>query len=249
MEPFTLLVASGLRTRLDSLEMLANNLANLSTPGFKLDREFYSVFITQTALANVTPDPTSWPGLMPVLQRQYTDFRQGELQQTGSPLDLALAGPGFFTVQGPQQQLYTRNGHFSLSPNGTLVTAEGYPVLLEDGSPVTIPPGAEIKIAQDGTVTAGGLHVGRLLLVDFPDKSVLVKVGYSYFRNLNPTVEPQPANQVRVHQGMLEASNVNPAVGMVRLIEVMRQFEMLQRALLAHKDVNRRALQELSRIE
>jgi flagellar basal-body rod protein FlgF len=125
MDPISAAVASGMRARLDSLDMLANNIANTSTAGYKVDREFYSLYRDAEAEDGM---------LSPVIEKPWTDFSQGTLQVTGRPLDLALNGKGFFAVNSPSGTLYTRNGSFQVAPSGDVVTAEGYSVRLEGGA-------------------------------------------------------------------------------------------------------------------
>src|ERR1043166_3009241 len=113
MDPFTAIAASGLRSRLESLDLLANNIANASTGGYKADREFYSLYASNEAADS---DSVS---TMPVIESQWTDHSQGELRQTGNVLDVALAGKGFLEVIGPSGPLYTRNGNLRLDANGS----------------------------------------------------------------------------------------------------------------------------------
>jgi flagellar hook-basal body protein len=120
MDPITAIAASGLRARMESLDMLANNVANAGTGGYKADREFYSLYVSPEA-ADADPAAT-----MPVIERTWVDHSQGTLHATGNPLDLALSGKGFFAVNGPGGPLYTRNGNFRLAPDGRLTTSEGY---------------------------------------------------------------------------------------------------------------------------
>ena len=122
MDPLPSAAASGIRARLESLDMLANNIANSSTPGFKADREFYGLYLSAEA-AN-SPSGTS-PTSLPVIERQWTDFTQGSLMPTGNPLDLALSGPGFFVAQSPSGPVFTRDGSFRLSLRGELITQDG----------------------------------------------------------------------------------------------------------------------------
>src|SRR2546423_11402769 len=121
MDPMTAIAASGLRARMESLDLLANNVANAATGGYKADREFYSLYVAPEA-ANAE-DP---PATMPVIERPWVDHAQGTLHATGNPLDFALSGSGFFAVNGPSGPLYTRNGNFRVSAYGKLVTANGY---------------------------------------------------------------------------------------------------------------------------
>ena len=128
MDPLYTTAASGLRSRLESLELLSNNLANTNTPGYKKDSEFYGLYRSQ--IMNEDPDGADpvTPSL-PFIERPWTDFRQGTIERTGNSGDLALSGQGFFAVQSPGGVLYTRNGHFQMSTDGQLQTAEGYALL------------------------------------------------------------------------------------------------------------------------
>src|ERR1700691_3247989 len=132
MDSLTAMAASGMRARMESLDLLANNIANASTGGYKADREFYSLYAAADAEAD---NGTT----MPVIQRQYTDLSQGMLQATGNSLDVALSGAGFFAVQGPSGPLYTRNGNFRLASDGKLISAEGDPVTATGGVALTLP--------------------------------------------------------------------------------------------------------------
>lgn len=249
MDPLTISAASGLRARMESLDMLANNLANSATSGYKGDHESYGLYAGSESSAELDGqlDPTR-PGTLPVIERLWTDFSQGLLQSTGNAFDLALAGKGFFVVTGPSGSLYTRNGSFHADEQGRLVSAEGYPLQSEGGTPLQLDPAKPAEVALDGTVLQGGQPVGRLQLAGVQDQGSLAKVGHSYFRMLDPTAKPSPAKDVQIHQGKLENSNVSPAESAVRLVSVMRQFEMLQRAISLGAEMNRKAVEEVARV-
>jgi len=230
---------------MEALDMLSNNLANATTGGYKLDREFYSLFSSDEDLG-INDEGT--PAKLPVIQSQWTDFSQGILTPTGGPLDVALAGFGFFKVKGPSGPLYTRNGSFQISSAGVLTTQEGYPVLGVDGQPIMTQSESPIQISPDGTITQDDMPLGQLAVMDFKDRSVLGKQSGSYFTNLNPKVEPQAATEVTVEQGKIENSNVATAESAVRLVGLMRQFEMLQKAITVTSDMNKQALQEVAKV-
>lgn len=244
MDALSIAAASGLRSRMDSLEMLANNLANSSTDGFKLDREGYGLYLAPEAATNDGNMPTE----VPVIERHWTDYAQGVLRPTGSAWDLALSGKGFFTVNGPNGPLYTRNGSFRLSKSGEVTTSEGYPLRTRNGATLRLTSSEPPEVARDGTVRQGGQLVGQLDLVEFRNSSGLSKEGATYFRSPDPRQGPVAASAVEVHQGKLEGSNVNAAEGAVRLIGVMRQFEMLQKAITLGADMNRKAVEEVARV-
>jgi flagellar basal-body rod protein FlgF len=241
MDALTSTAASGLRSRMESLDVLANNLANTETGGYKSDREFYNLYVAPEAQAD--PQLT-----MPVVESAWTDFSQGALRTTGGPLDLALSGKGFFSVDAPGGPLYTRQGSFQLSPAGVLVTSDGYPVRLSGGGPLQSQSGANFEVAPDGTVSQQGQVLGKLDLVSFPGQNALLKRGNTYFRPADPSVLPVPATAVEVQQGKLETSNVGTAESAVRLVSVMRQFEMLHKAVSIGDDMNKKAVEEVARI-
>lgn len=241
MDPLTAAAASGLRARMQSLDMLANNLANAETGGYKTDREFYDLYLSPEA----GESGTQWQGTLPVVEKPWTDFSQGTLRPTGAPLDLAISGEGFFTVDGPAGALYTRNGNFRLTRAGQLVTADGYPVRMAGRAQVRIQGTGPVEVASDGTVRQDGQSLGRLEIVKFQDSGAIFKQGASYFRSVQ---NPVPAAAAEVHQGKLESSNVTAAESAVRLVSVMRQFEMLQKAVTIGTQMNRSSVQEVARV-
>jgi len=244
MDPLTAAAASGLQARLDSLDLLANNLANASTGGYKADREFYSTYFSPDATGL---DPTV--GDSPVVEKRWTDFTQGPLLATGNPTDLALSGAGFFAVNGPRGALYTRNGSFRISSQGRLVTAEGYTVRLTTGQPLEAQQGAPLQISADGQVAQNGVPLGQLSLVNFKTPSDLTKSVGTYFENPDPkAMPPVAAAGVEVAQGKIESSNAQPAESAARLVMLLRHSEMLEHAVKIGADMNRQAVEEVARI-
>jgi flagellar basal body rod protein FlgG len=227
---------------MESLDLLANNVANGSTGGYKADREFYSLYTAPEAW-----DPAS-SMTMPLIERPWLDLSQGVIHPTGNPLDVALSGPGFFSVSGPSGPLYTRNGNFHLSADGTLSTADGYPVRASGGAPITLDPSRPVEILSDGTVNQAGNVAGQLELAAFDNSAGLTKQGANYFRVKDPGVQPSAAADVSVQQGHLEASNTGTAEGAVRLVSVMRQFEMLQKAAGLAAQMNQQAIEQVARV-
>jgi flagellar basal-body rod protein FlgF len=245
MDPLTAAAAAGLQARMDSLDLLANNLANTSTSGYKADREFYSTYLSVDAINN--PDPAV--GDSPVVERHWTDFAQGSLTSTGNPTDLALSGRGFFAVNGPKGTLYTRNGGFQVTPQGTLATGEGYPVRLSDGQALTLDPNSALVVGASGTVSQNGAALGQLQIVDFAEPNLLEKSVGTNFQSPDPQkVAPQAATSVQVAQGKLESSNVSSAESAARMVMLLRHFEMLQRAVKIGADMNRQALEEVAKV-
>jgi flagellar basal body rod protein FlgG len=229
---------------MESLDMLANNLANTATVGYKGDREFYGLYISAEARPGASPGSVA---ALPTIERLWTDFSQGTLVSTGNPSDLAITGRGFFSVNGPAGPLYTRNGSFQRSPAGVLTTMEGYPVRLAGGATIQTTSANPIEVSSDGSVRQDGAVLGQLEIVDFPDLTALSKQGASYFVSRTGAA-PSPAAGYGVRQGRLESSNVASAEGAVRLVNVIRQFEMLQKAIAIGAEMNRRAVEEVARV-
>jgi flagellar basal-body rod protein FlgF len=240
MDPLTATAASGLRVRMELLDLLGNNAANASTSGYKADGPYYSLYVAQEAQDN---DPLS---TMPIIERSWTDYAQGSLRTTGNSLDLALAGKGFFSVEGPSGPLYTRNGNFRLDSGGRLVTADGYAVHGVAGA-LTLDASSPVEISTGGEITQAGQPVGKLAVADFPPAD-LAKQGANYFRTLDPNQAPGAAAGASVVQGKLEDSNAGAAEGAVRLVGVMRQFEMLQKAAQIGNDMGKQAIEQVARV-
>ena len=142
---------------MQSLDLLANNLANSATAGFKRDQEFYGLFTSDEA-SGAADAPAS---ALPTIQSQWTDFSQGDLQVTGNPMNVALSNSGFFVVKGPNGTLYTRNGSLQVLPSGALATADGYPLTTPAGGTIQVSSSQPIEISTDGTVKQGGNFSGN----------------------------------------------------------------------------------------
>ena len=246
MDGLTTSAASGLRARMESLEMLANNIANATTAGFKADREFYSLYTSAEAAGAVASGNSPRAESLPDIERQWTDYSQGTLTPTGNSLDIALEGRGFLTVDGPNGQLLTRSGSLKMSTNGELQTQEGHRVRSDEGKPIRLDPTQEVVISPQGGIFQQGTMVARLGLMESANPQALVKRGATYFQ-INDAASLKPATPA-VHQGRLEGANFAPAEAAVRLIHVMRQFEMLQRAVTLGSEMNRKSVEDVARI-
>jgi flagellar basal-body rod protein FlgF len=242
MNPALLTAAAGMRARMETLDVIGNNIANAGANGFKADQEFYRLF--DAARSRSGQGATGRPE-MPFIEGSRTDFRQGPLQSTGSTLDVALSGPGFLVVQTPQGELYTRNGSLQLDAQGTLRTSDGLPVLGADRQPIVLPREGELEISKNGAIEVGGLEVGQLLVGEFAQPRALKKVGHTLFQ-LQPGIEPAPAALTTVQQGSLEGANVNVPESAVRLIAASRHFDLLRRtASLVGDEMEGQAVQRL----
>jgi flagellar basal-body rod protein FlgF len=218
---------AGLRARTQALEVVAHNLANLTTTGFRAEDTTFRSLLAGNARVNgnVLNQAVNNFG---VLGGSRIDLRSGNVETTGNPLDLALDGSSFFVVQCGSETLYTRNGNFRVSTSGQLTTSDGNPVLGEQG-PIMVPSG-RLAVGNDGTISVDGAIAGKLRLAAFAPGSDLTAVGSSYYAAPKAAVIRSAADTV-VRQGMLESANVNPVAATVSLITVQREAEMLQRAL------------------
>ena len=242
MDGISISAASGMQARLQSLEMLANNLANIETGGYKADREFYSLYTGEDA----SSDPqTGDVSTLPVIESQWIDQAQGVLRQTSNPLDFAIDGDGMFAVQTPAGVRYTRNGAFRLSRTGALTMGDGNPLRAVGGGQILTQSGLPIQVLPDGTVQQAGQTVGQLELASF-DPRALAKAGLNYFEPV-PGATAKPATG-SVLQGKAEQSNVGTAESSIRLVALMRQFEMLQKAMNLGNELNQRAIEEVARV-
>lgn len=213
-------------------DVVANNLANVNTVGFKRDVPFIE-YLKEGAKAQL---------------KVQADFQDGTLRNTGNQLDLALQGPGFFTVSVNDQVAYTRDGHFSIDEEGFIITNEGNKVLGEGGwinvSEDGLTPG-EIIVNKTGELYINDQYVDTLRITDFDSYQRLKKIGANLFTNNSASV--RPAEQFSIWQGYLEDSNVDPIKEMVNLIEIQRQYESSQRALRTLDSIQGRAVNDVGR--
>lgn len=231
-----------MRARMESLEMLANNLANVETGGFKADREFFSIYTGDDA----TADPqTGDIQDLPLIEAHWTDLSQGNLINTTNPLDFAIDGDGLFSIQTGGGVRYTRNGNFRIAATGVLTSSDGSPVRARGGGVIQLQPGIPVEVFADGTVQQSGQPVGQLELSAF-DRGGMNKNGANYFVPLDGATA-KPATGAVV-QGKLEQSNVGAAESSVRLVAIMRQFEMLQKAMNIGNELNRKAIEEVAKV-
>jgi len=245
MDPLTTAAASGIRARIESLDMLANNIANASSPGFKADREFYSVYMSSEA--EDSPDGPR-PALLPVIETKWTDFSQGVLTATSNPLDLAINGKGFFVANSGVTPVFTRDGSLRLSPQGQLETLDGYAIQDRDGKPIHLDSSKPVEVGPDGMVRQDGQDISRIAVVDFKDPAALAKRGSNYFETDLSSMPPVPVAQASLAQGRLEAANAQPAESAVRLVNILRQFESLQKAMTIGAEMNRQAVEEVAKV-
>lgn len=216
------------------LDALANNIANQTTVGFKAKRILFREYLSEK---KATDDPFKRDPQVSLVQASagFTDFSDGALKSTGSPLDVAIVGEAFFVVKTAAGERYTRDGAFKLDGAGRLVTSGGDPVLTTSG-PITLSPqDGEAWIAADGTVLTAKGPRGQLRLVRFADPQTLRAEGGNLFGSSRQPTEIR-ADQVRLAAGVLETSNVQPALEMSRVMEVTRAYDFVASAVMKSKD-------------
>lgn len=212
------------------MQVVANNIANAATTGFRQEGLVFSEHVKQVE---------GGPSLsMASASARHTSMAQGGLTQTGGLLDLAIEGEGFFLIETPQGERLTRSGHFSTSAAGELVTADGHRVLDAGGAPVFLPPDATgLAFSSDGTLSASGVPLAQIGIVRPVDPTTMTREGGVLFK---ADAGVEPAENSRVFQGFLEASNVDPISQIARMIEVQRAYEMGQ-SLMEREDERIRA--------
>jgi len=235
---------SGLKAQMDALDMLANNLANVSTSGFKEQKAFFTALNLALGGANA-PQLDSAINTHEVLAESALNLTSGSLVETRRNLDLALVGNGFLTVETPAGVRYTRNGSLMTDARSVLCTSEGLPVLGTRGR-IVLGPG-KVDINEDGEILVDGARVDRLQLAAFDDPASLIPEGSSLLTPARSGQASKPASGVTVKQGFLEQSNVNPVLATVRMVEIMRRFEAIQKSIsLMFNDMDSKALEKLS---
>ena len=227
------------------LAVLANNLSNMNTVGFKREQAFRLSGLKEN------PEQTSISGkpqiFFPILPfGTKTDFSPGPLKDTGNALDLSLDGNGFFCIETPEGIQYTRKGNFTLNESGELVTQEGLLVLGEGGN-IEI-DGKSVVVDAEGNVSVDGNPVDTIKIVDFPQPYALEKAGNSLFALADPDIAENEAEEVKVRQGFVEFSNVEAIRVMTEMIEVLRGYESYQKIIQSIHDVSSKAINDVGRL-
>ena len=198
------------------MDVIATNLANLETAGFKAENMIFTELLEQTAEGEV---------LSLVHDVSFVrDLSEGPMVGTQSPLDLAIHGQGYFVVDTPDGERYTRHGVFQLDDGGQIVTTEGHPVLNNGGAPIVVPlDTSRITITRDGTISADAQEIGQIKLVSFENPQALSKIGSGLYEAVGQTPTTDPDSEVL--QGMVENSNVKGVVEMTRMIDTVRSYQ------------------------
>jgi flagellar basal-body rod protein FlgF len=249
-----LLIALSRQTALQrELEVVANNIANINTTGFKADGAVFAEFLTPEARAEqfLSPDQQ-----LSFVQDRITwhDMGQGTVQRTGNPLDVAIDGDGMLVVQTAAGERYTRNGALQLNGTGELVTSSGDKVMGDSGPIVLASTDRDIVVTKDGTIRVregqslnSDSTRGRLRVVTFANPQLLLKDGASMFRAPDGVL-PQPAASVNIEQGSLEKSNVRSVIEMTRMIELTRAYTEVANILHQQSELQRTSIQQLAEV-
>ncbi|MEM9287888.1 MAG: flagellar basal-body rod protein FlgF [Pseudomonadota bacterium] len=229
-----------------SLDLIANNIANMNTTAFRREQVMFQDYVIE--LDRLDVDDMKDVAFV----QDYgvaRDFRQGRLQQTGNPLDLAISGSGFFEVQNPETGTinYSRNGSLKITEQGTLATNTGQEVLSAGGGPIEIPADAsKIDIAADGTVSTNQGVAGRIRLVTFDNEQLLEKVGDTLFSSEEQPIDAEEATLV---SGMIEGSNVQPLVEMTNMMKVMRSYQSVNNTIEKYQEMRVSSMRNLGRVQ
>ena len=248
-----LLIALSRQTTLRrELDIVANNIANLNTTGFKADGAVFGEYLQDKARTQQAGEARRLSFVQD--RMSWHDFSQGTIQQTGNPLDVAIDGEGLLVVQTARGERYTRNGAMQINSAGELVTGTGDKIIGDAGPIILAPTDRDIVITKDGTIKVReGISLnsdstrGKLKLVVFANPQQLQKDGSSMFR-APPGVDPQPAPTVNVVQGAIEKSNVRSVVEMTRMIELTRAYTEVANILQQRNELRKNSLQQLAEV-
>lgn len=226
-----------------TMETVANNVANMNTTGFKRSSPVFQEYLVNVQRTNEDGATEREPLSFVRDVVSMTDMSNGELVTTGNTLDLAIEGDGYFTVSTPAGDRFTRNGNFGRDDTGRLVTSDGNPVLDDGGSEIVFSQDeSNIRIARDGTISTELGDRGRIGVVRFANPQDMKADGNSLWETAQA---PERVEGNVVQQGMLEQSNVQPIVEMVRMTETLRSYQTSTELLNAGEDLSRRAVQRL----
>jgi flagellar basal-body rod protein FlgF len=221
-----------------NLDTIANNIANMNTAGYRQQNMLFEEYLVKE---RSDFDPMSFVNN----HAQYTSTEPGSMTQTGNPLDIAVAGPGFIGVQSPDGIRYTRAGNFQMDANGQLLTSAGDPVADAGGAAITIPAdSSEIKIDERGFVSNQDGQIGQIMIAEFADLRLMKPVGHTLYETTQPPLPPQNS---KIKQGTLEGSNVKPVLEMTNMIDTLRTHQSVQNILQGENERLRTLIQRITR--
>ena len=243
------------------IDVIANNIANVNTSGFKKDtmltESFPDILLKRIGSTDYKDIVAKAPIASKIgyigkmnngvrIDEVFTNFEQGSLSSSGNPLDLAFQGTGFFTVETPAGERYTRSGEFTLNSEGYITTKEGYKVLGQNG-PIQV-AGKNIIINESGQVFSDGNEIDKLKLVDFIDYKSLKKEGDALYLDASSDAGNMKESEGLIQQGFLEASNVNSVKQMVEMITMLRSYEANQKVIKTHDELLGKSVNEIGRV-
>ncbi|MBL4854223.1 MAG: flagellar hook-basal body complex protein [Robiginitomaculum sp.] len=218
---------------LKEMSVIANNIANVSTTGFRRQGAVFSEYVIQAgarATGGAVTDSLKNTVSMGRAGAHFNDFSSGGMEQTGGTYDFAIDGEGFFLIETPAGERLSRAGRFMTNPDGMLITVDGYNVLDEGGAPIQIPPEAGlVTVGGDGSISVDGNPLGNIGVVTAPAE-MLARTGSNLWQ-VREGGQFEPLEAPRILQGFLESSNVKPIIEIARMIEVQRAYEAGQKLL------------------
>jgi flagellar basal-body rod protein FlgF len=227
-----------------AMDVIANNIANASTPGFKRETAKFEEFVTHVRPSETQQGPQALSFVKDA--GVVRDLGQGEMTSTGASLDFAINGKGFFAVQTPNGMRYTRDGHFSLNQDGQLVTSDGYAVQGDGGNITITPDDGNVSVGPDGTISSilngASNQIGKLQVMSFPNERAMTKQGANLY---STTQAATPSTESTVAQRMLEGSNVKPVIEISHMVEVMRAYQMTATLSSSQEQLMRQAIDKL----
>lgn len=226
------------------MDVVANNMANANTPGYKGEQMLFREYLTNTRSTE-----RAMGGKVSFVQDVglVRDTREGSLTKTDNAFDLALHGDGYFQIETQQGMRYTRNGHFRLDEGGMLVSSQGFAVMNDGNNPIILAPNeSNVTIAPDGTVSTENGVVGRVKVVKFSSEQELRKSGDGMFET---TQDPETVQRPAIMQGMMEESNVQPVVEITKMTEILRQYQGVQKMIENENDRQIKAMTVLSAVK
>ncbi len=239
MENASIAILSSQTALMRQLDIAANNVANMTTPGYKRQKLLFREFVLQDT-------PEAEPIKVALDYATTLDLTQGALTRTGNQLDIALDGKGYFSIQGSGTTLYSRAGSLALNNSRQLVNASGNPVLDEGGQPITIPEGEHnITISTTGSVAGNSGEIGRIGLFEFANEETLVPVGSTHYTS---NIPPEPATETKVVQGSIENSNIEPITEIAGILNMQRQYQDNQKIIETTHELTLKAISRIGAV-